>query len=1019
MAPLQNAVIISAHKNLISVVSVQSMLGFLQPQFDKATLTDSESFSFLARAHQLPYIYGALLVECVRRREWSEKLTAEGKRLAEDLSSLKNEEEKRRKKWQKQVGHLLPFPVGSDSRVLSLEINLEGNDDRWPQVARQDIESFLDQCKNIQGMADTLKEVRQLYQDLDKPLRKQSRRVKGFKLGSVHEAAMGASSFFPEDTRELQEKIAFFENQDANQKSRIRRLEDLLHRAFGRAAAGSGIPPSSPIPGQFPSPMVGNTLGSSPSMNSFQQSGPLSTTSRRLSGHADQSDRERSLAARILSLETELNQEKELIAQLQKEAAEKEASEQEIKQRIMEADHTKNDLLANLEAQQQEFLTERKELQKGTEELRLKLDEAYEELDRAEELKSVELERKSSLETRIGSLEDELIRAIEEKEEWQKKYSEEVEKLRRERDEGTEHIRKYYEEEKSRNASLESSLKMVKENNSRHLVAISTLEGKLKEAQENVDAAKQQNAHALQNQATSLIKLQHAHKLFRPHDSVPGELWLLADTIEVLVTKEVSQHWELKGKYAKLEDMHQRLKTSMEQLQSRFDSRTIKAKDLTQRLYTHNARSTQLLESLGFSVTRRDNTIQIVRISRSNSNSNSMIMSKSMMAGGGTKAITAAPTAEGSTLATSLTKKISESGSCAALDDISLLYWMEANDSDSESEKYAQYLSSIGQFDLDAFSDAIIKRVKEAEHMARRWQREAKAYREKSHRYHGEAHEKIAYKSFKEGDLALFLPTAKNNATRPWAAFNVNAPHYFLKEQESHKLKTKDWLLARISKVEERVVDLSRSTSSLHANPSVASDTASVEDENPFELSDGLRWYLLEASEEKPGAPATPGLSSSTVSSSKVDAKGTVKSRKPVPGGAKKTLSHLQEGEHRRRGSNSSISRNPIFGLVAGGGSSSAGAGPSSAGPAGGPGEGGSDSAVATAGGSRASTPALISRPTAAVESTIPPASSPPPGSSGSMTRLIKQGNPPLPPLAGGPEEKFAELHSVLSSRML
>jgi autophagy-related protein 11 len=42
---------------------------------------------------------------------------------------------------------------------------------------------------------------------------------------------------------------------------------------------------------------------------------------------------------------------------------------------------------------------------------------------------------------------------------------------------------------------------------------------------------------------------------------------------------------------------------------------------------------------------------------------------------------------------------------------------------------------------------------------------------------------------------------------------------------------------------------------------SIASSNAvSFEDDNPFELSDGLRWYLLDATEEKPMAPGTPGI---------------------------------------------------------------------------------------------------------------------------------------------------------------
>jgi len=170
-------------------------------------------------------------------------------------------------------------------------------------------------------------------------------------------------------------------------------------------------------------------------------------------------------------------------------------------------------------------------------------------------------------------------------------------------------------------------------------------------------------------------------------------------------------------------------------------------------------------------------------------------------------------------------------------DDLDLLYWMDSDNSDEEADKYSRYLTRI-IIDLDAFSQTITSRVREAEKYAKKWQKEARAYRDKAKRYTIEAENKIAFRQFKDGDLALFLPT---NHGRPWAAFNVNAPHYFLREHESHRLGSgRDWLLARITHVEERTVDLA-------GHPA---DTT----HNPFDLADGLRWYYLDAVEEKPSS---------------------------------------------------------------------------------------------------------------------------------------------------------------------
>jgi len=231
----------------------------------------------------------------------------------------------------------------------------------------------------------------------------------------------------------------------------------------------------------------------------------------------------------------------------------------------------------------------------------------------------------------------------------------------------------------------------------------------------------------------------------------------------------------------------------------------------------------------------------------------------------------------------------------ADLAGLELLRWMDTGSSEEEAKIYADYLGTINRFNTDVFSEAITKRMRDMEHTARKWQKEARAYRDKSHRAQSEAHEKIAFRSFKEGDLALFLPT-RNQATRPWAAFNVGAPHYFLREQDSHKLHNKEWLVARISKVEERVVDLSKTMEAARGTNDgrsigETSDAASFDDDNPFDLSDGLRWYLLDAAEEKAGAPTTPGLGKSTVASTNVDAKGSIKLKKPSNGNdASKTL---------------------------------------------------------------------------------------------------------------------------------
>jgi autophagy-related protein 11 len=245
------------------------------------------------------------------------------------------------------------------------------------------------------------------------------------------------------------------------------------------------------------------------------------------------------------------------------------------------------------------------------------------------------------------------------------------------------------------------------------------------------------------------------------------------------------------------------------------------------------------------------------------------------------------------------------------------IHWALAHGKEQEQAQFGIFVRESQAFDMDTFSEAIVKRIKDTEHIARKWQREAKSYRDKFHRAQFESQSKISFRSFREGDLALFLPT-RNTAPnqRSWAAFNVGAPHYFLREQEFHRLSSRDWLLARISKIEERVVDLSRSDASLKPLPS----TSSLDEDNPFGLSDGLRWYFLDAAEEKLGAPTTPGLGKTTVASANVDAAGSIQRKKePDDGAVTRTLAKSLDSRRSSGNSRKSlgVAANPVTGAPA------------------------------------------------------------------------------------------------------
>ncbi|KAH9930184.1 hypothetical protein B0H21DRAFT_826142 [Amylocystis lapponica] len=154
-------------------------------------------------------------------------------------------------------------------------------------------------------------------------------------------------------------------------------------------------------------------------------------------------------------------------------------------------------------------------------------------------------------------------------------------------------------------------------------------------------------------------------------------------------------------------------------------------------------------------------------------------------------------------------------------------------------------LEALRAFDHDHFLEAINKTGS----TIRKWQKQCKEYRER-------AKGKISFRNFAKGDLALFLPT-RNSVSKPWAAFNVSFPHYFLQATGhlAEQLKTREWIVARITSITERVVD--------HKDPST----------NPYGLGDGVKYYMLEVEDwTQPAYPSNKRRESSRKTSSEVQA---------------------------------------------------------------------------------------------------------------------------------------------------
>ena len=947
--------------------SVKSQVNAVNQEDELAT------FDYLRLIQQVPYMYASFVAEAIKRREWFEKVRQDSSTLANEMALFQEEETKRRRRWHKSIDNAYgPENPVSESTVPGLEVNLQGEAEQWPIMARRDLEDFLVLLQTQNADPEIVADVSKMVAEMNNPTRQQSKRMKAFKNGSVHEAALGRSGLLirgdDDLLRSLQDDKSKLESKLKTAESRVRRLEDLLHRQTqaSRPSLGNLF--------QMPSQQLSDRNDSTISVKSPQAS----------------EDRRRSVEGtdvfvhRIQQLEAELAAEKERNTALEKDLNAQMALCNDVQGQMEEVNCTKKDLLENLEALKREFMEERKSLESEIKRLQARLEDTEDEIEHFGESRENE---KVSYDDKIHALELEVERLTKGKHdetlksEGQVNFLRKETRLQRETIEAQERqLQTAQDESKGLNKKLDELgeavdlqltalrdfwnqfspgepipddlsdlIEGVSAKASDVLAKMRGLDGdvsllrlELESAQNatrSARAEKSDMADRLSEEETASIRLRETLAEEKAKVlALEGELADGREQLSQLRLKMADGETGSESLRKRLEEEEERITLATEELAARqsqvgsleeearhfkerlhgsqiklselaarFDARSEHAKDLTQRLYSQNERLTHLLERLGFSVTRQGNSMVIQKVPRSERSSQN---------------------ANDSDPSASL-RRSSILNSRATVDsaDLDLLNWMNCLDVEAESNKYEAYISSFGSYDMDALCEVVYRRVKDVEHMARKLQREARAYREKARTIQKEAQEKIAYKHFKEGDLALFLPT-RNQTTGAWAAFNVGFPHYFLREQESHRLRNREWLVARISRIQDRVVDLSRSLQQPQgtARKGVVADSESPNDDdndNPFDLSDGLRWYLIDATEDKPGAPSTPGLAKSTVAANNVEAMadmhthgrvglkgGGVVGRSGIPSGIEgvsKTLSKSLESRRSSTGSKKAL----------------------------------------------------------------------------------------------------------------
>lgn len=915
---------------LREVSKIQSTLAGLQTQMSNLALSEEgqSSLDILDRVFRLPSAYGSILIEAIRRSEWNDTTVAELNSLKDEMTQHKEEEVRRRKKWTNMMNDFLTEDSASTQSISEFAFSTPANP--WPFVSREEIFSYVDDLRALE-INDAVEQVTQGLRDLESPVKTRRLKPKTFKNGSIHDTMQ--NSFMPtgDDLKSLQDDKQRLEDKLRAGESRIRRLEALLHQQSQANRPASGMfTPVTEFDRQMTSPVPDSSRGVEfPSRRS-------SVSARRLSNQISDEkglvQKIVSLEAQVEKLQHEAHTERRSSTEHREKMQEAESIKRDLmanfdaqrqefddeRQRLEDDNHELKIRLEELEEEldrvggsrdheriRQEqavshFRSELERLRKSTNEeidqLREARDTLTHDLNTQREKSSAsdrELhklrEERSSLQTKNMSLADDLRK----RENQQRgivgtlqsvhahlspagsapddanRLANALEVLA---EGATFHARGLEDELQLATAQSKASEEKIAQldaqlTNAQTLrleteTRISQKDEKLRELQYSLEGVRKELVDE-RNQIEELRARFAAGET--GSDALRARLAEEEHRVEELTavrTKHEIRIDNLQQSATKLREEIAQLNESGQIAKEHLANREQKAKDLSERLFQHNDRFIRMLESFGYSISRSDlsTTLQIQRASRVNAST--------ILAGISTS------TAE---LSGTTPTKRQISGSMLAPSthysdpsDAESLYWTSSS-LKSEDEKYAAFIAALSRLDLDSTIELLTKRYKDIETMAKKYQKATHSARDKTHRLQSEAHDKIAYRAFKEGDLALFLPT--RDRAKAWAAFNVGAPHYFLREQDTHRLQSRDWLLARINKISTRTVDLSKSIGrvSTNANPEVDGEVDEEdEDDNPFDLSDGLRWYLIDATEEKPGAPTTPGLGKSTVAASVV-----------------------------------------------------------------------------------------------------------------------------------------------------
>ena len=309
--------------------------------------SSQQSYDLLAQLSVLAKRYGEGLMEGFRRGLWKIRRAKQLERARQEIALLRAQERRARKAWgdvSSDGGVVWGFvdELSSDEDANS---PTNGVDSEGSPVNRKDIEKYISAINKAPLFDSTTQSLKEHLQILLSSIGTQDARVdtSDGELPPVRtREGSGIYEQLLQDKQRAEERARNFE-------SRVKNLEEMLHRQFRTSPRNF-----SPVP-------FTNSTGASPQLRGTEfDDHPLLG---------------RSMVRTVSGTEP-----------LQKRIAELEREKEEMMERLNDTEGTKNDLMANLEEQTKLFQAEREDLVREKNDLERQIERHETEINRYEEL---------------------------------------------------------------------------------------------------------------------------------------------------------------------------------------------------------------------------------------------------------------------------------------------------------------------------------------------------------------------------------------------------------------------------------------------------------------------------------------------------------------------------------------------------------------------------------------------------------------------------------------------------------